>query len=93
MNLKYSLQYRIERMFKGERGFVLRTDPVLIYWKMNQLLGDEDGKPADVVTFRNPLGEVRQALTPLRKVGHRREDGTIRDRLVYNKYLPGQQFP
>ena len=92
-----NLTYRIKRLFCGENGTVLRTAPVeTTIWEDGNIpfyQKDHYGNLPQQVTFKNPLGEVKQGLTPLTTETIEKLVGIKHTIQVYKTYRPGEQFP
>ena len=92
-----NLAYRVERIFKGERGIVIDVD-------LAPLTDDNEkpifydrcyfGNKPQLVKFKNPLGELVSALTP--KILTPANDPKLHDSTIvdtYKTYKPGDKFP
>jgi len=92
MGILRNLAYRIERMVTFmERGIVVKVEsvPKVIDGKPVINVTDMEGKSAERITFRNPLGEVVTKLSPV-KPKYTRDDHYI---MVHPDYKPGDKFP
>ena len=70
MNFFDRLKYRIERRFRGERGIVVKIEPVqyVVVDSNNQFVRyckDTQEPLPKRITFRNPLGELHTRLLPM----------------------------
>ena len=95
--VELNLGYRLKRFLTGrESGIVEKIEPCLnVRTKIGffcfktarfNYLTDDIGDRPRLVTFRNPLGELVQELTPLVGVFNTE----IAD---YQRYKPGDEFP
>ena len=85
-----NIPYRIRRLFKGERGIVERVQSDHDFFSKDGLGGVQTE-----ITFRNPLGQIKKALSPLIAFyppNHPKHEGYI-PHIIYKKYETGDQFP
>ncbi len=90
-----NLTYRIERLLFGERGIVVKCEPVEVDFGSKNVpffLKDDNGKLPSVVTFVNPLGEVKQILTE-REYSIIQYGVKEKEILIYKDYSKGDQYP
>ncbi len=92
----YNLAYRIKRLIQGESGIVLKVDPVDTTNKtfIPNYEKDHFGNFPMTVTFRNPLGELEQGMTPITTKTIKKYDRLTTHQLrVYKRYKIGEQYP
>ncbi len=103
MNLSQKLQnvrYRLERTFHGERGIVLKVEPAptMIFTEdgtkhFPNYLKDDFLNLPDLLTFQNPLGEIRTALSRTEIVTFPKFAGNAVYFRRYKQYQPGKSYP
>ena len=98
MGILTNIAYRVERLFRGERGIVEKVGEtplfdsngnkqIINYWP------DDFKNPPRLVTFRNPLGELVTQFTPIEIVSCKRvidDDSTYYRR--FKRYKTGDNF-
>ena len=85
--------YRLERIIFGKRGIVTEVRSPEIVDSQKQLVNyqkDYNGELPQLITFRNPLGELKTVYSRLRKVPTGIPNFEFR--LLYEKYKVGDKF-
>ena len=86
-----NLAYRVQKLFRGERGTILKVEPIE---DDRHHVKDHFGQLPKVLTILDPLGNTVKVITPLKwKYYHHRADLTEIELKVYGDYEVGQKYP
>ena len=90
-----NLAYRVERIFKGERGIVEKVELAPTRDKKGKFCNyfkDHYNHLPRQITFRNPLGKLVERLSPITQEALPDNIGLYYVK-VYKTYKPGYKFP